>query len=293
MAKGRPPMTPEQKAAAKQAREGAKAAAVAGAAGKADKAEARAGGKAGSPSAGAKPQTTANTDDLDREEKALFLNHMPLIKKARERVASATADLRNLYKRAKAEGNFTKTDFDTAFSLETAELEARERARIARALKIAKIVGSSMGNQLDLFLEPDRTPAVDIAREEGRRASADNTSGGAKPKYDPSTPQYRAYMEGFHAHQATLAKGIKPTNEAVKEDVNAMAKQKATIDQQRAQDGQAFDKPSGEGDKAAGEAGKSAGAEPASGVAMTRAQFKAQEDAKRAAAAAAKGETTH
>src|ERR1700754_1415310 len=129
----RPKMTEQDKAAAKVLREAAKAAAVAGAAGKADKAEARAGGKAGS-FAAAKPQSTANTDDLDREEKALFLNHLPLVKKARERVASATADLRNLYKRAKAEGGFTKADFDTAIAVETAENEARERAAIARTL---------------------------------------------------------------------------------------------------------------------------------------------------------------
>lgn len=283
---GRPAMTPEQKAAAKAAREAAKNDATAGAKGKADAAEARAGGGK-KPSAAAAPPTGGNTDDLDREEKALFLHHLPLVKAGRERVGKATAGLRNLYKKAKAEGNFTKADFDTALALETAEQEARERAKIARALKIAKIVGSSMGNQLDLFLEPDRTPIADRAYAEGEKASMENKK--AAPPYDPSTEAYRQFMSGFHAHQATLAKGIKPTNEAVKEDVKVTADQKATNDQQRAQDDKAFqqaDKPNGEGDKPPAETVKDAEpppAAPTSGTPMTRAQFKAQKDAEAAA----------
>lgn len=287
---GRPKMTEAQKQAAKEAREAAKAAATAGAKGKADKAEARsANGKPGA--AVAQPQTTANTDDLDREEKALFLHHMPLIKAAKEAFNTANSNLRNLYKKAKAEGNFTQADFDTAFSLETAEKEARVRATIARALKIARIVGSSMGNQLDLFLEPDRTPIADRAYAEGEKASMENKK--AAPPYDPSTEAYRQFMAGFHTHQATLAKGIKPTNPAVKEDVKATAEQKATADQQRAQDAKAFE----QADAPAADPGNAdaaavaAAAPPASGVAMTRAQFKADQEKK--AAAAAKGETAH
>ena len=63
-------------------------------------------------------------------------------------------------------------------------------------------------------------------------------------------------MAGFHEHQATLAKGIKPLNPAVKEDVRATAETKAKSDQQRAQDEKAF-----------------GGGAPASGVAMTRSEF--------------------
>lgn len=264
---GRRKMTEAQKETARKAREDAKANAGA----KADKAEKRAGDKAGA-FAAAKPQSTANTDDLDREEKALFLNHLPLIKKARERIASATSDIRLLYKRAKAEGGFTKADFDTAIAVETAENEARERAKIARQLKIAKIMGSSLGAQLDMFLSPDRTPIADRAYAEGEKASMENKSGGASPPYDPSTEAYRQYMAGFHAHQATLAKGIKPTNPAVKEDVKATAEQKATNDQQKAQDAKAFDKPNGE-------AGDAAGASQPPNPAMTRSQFKAAQEA--------------
>lgn len=244
---GRPKMTEEQKAAAKAAREAAKA----GAGEAADRAEARSANGRTTPKAAAPAASSANTDDLDREEKALFLHHMPLIKAAKERAATAVADLRNLYKRAKAEANFTKADFDTAFALETAEKEARERAKIARQLKIARIVGSAMGNQLDLFLEPDRTPAAEIAFEEGQRDAMQNVA--ARPKYDPSTEQHRKYLEGFHS-----------------------------VSEKRIKDGIAkeFD----QSDKPALETVKPSPA-PLSGTPMTRAQFKASQEAAKAAAA--------
>lgn len=276
----RPKMSEQQKQAAKEARDAAKA----NAGDAADRAEARsANGKTQKPpAAAAAPSTSVNTDDLDREEKALFLHHMPLIKAAKEALNTANGHLRNMYKKAKAEGNFTKADFDTAFALETAEKEARERAKIARQLKIARIVGSSMGNQLEMFLEPDRTPAVDIAREEGERDALAKQP--AKPKYDPSTEQYRSYMEAWHhANAGTVKDGIKRLDPEIEKHAEQSAKDKAKADQQRAQDDKAFaqsDKPAAENDKPADPPPV-----PQSGTPMTRAQFKAQQEAARAAAA--------
>lgn len=286
---GRPPMTAEQKAAAKIAREALKLAAQTGAAGKADKAEARANGGKAAVVAAPKPQTTANTDDLDREEKALFLHHMPLIKAAKEALNSANSQIRLLYKKAKAEGGFTKADFDTAFALETAEKEAKERGRIARALKIARIVGSSMGNQLDLFLEPDRTPAAENAFAEGERDAMQNLA--AKPKYDPSTEQYRKYLEGFHSVSANRVKeGIGKLDPEAGKLADQDAKAKAKNDQQKAQDAAAFEQanqPTPDPDKADAAAVAEA-MPPASGVAMTRAQFKKQQEERLAAEARGK-----
>jgi hypothetical protein len=212
----------------------------------------------------AKPAATAKPEkakvifnsEIDQEEKALFRNHhLPNVRKMRKAVSDATNDLRRAYKAAKAEGGFTKADFDTAFAVETAENEARERAKIARQLRIAKIMGSSLGAQLDMFLEPDRTPAVDIAYQEGWDASLTNKKGGASPKYDPSTEQFRRYMAGFHEHQATLAKGIGKLEPDPEKKVAA----------QKAEDEKAFD-----------------GDTPSSGVPMTRAQFKASQEALKA-----------
>lgn len=216
--------------------------------------------------AAAKPAPSSNPE-LDEEERALFLRHLPLVKAARDRVGTAVSDLRKLYKTAKAEGNFTKADFDTAIELETAEKEAKERAKIARKLKIAKIVGSDLGQQLDMFLEPVRVPAADRAYDEGKTDALQGIT--AKPAYDPSTEQYRKYMEGFHEGTAKrVTGGIKKLE--VEEDVKKTSKEKAKVDQQKAVDAKAFEEPAPL-------------PESSSGVPLTRAQFRAQQEAAKAA----------
>jgi hypothetical protein len=255
------------------------------------KAEAKAKREAAAQTGAPKPATSAKPEkqekvafnsELDEEEKALFLNHhLPAVRRLKAAVATATANLRNAYKKAKAEGNFTKADFDTAFAVETAENEARERATIARKLKIAKIMGSALGAQLDMFLEPDRTPAVDIASQEGASDALQGKA--AKPKYDPSTEQYRSYMTAWHETNGKRVKeGIGKLKPAVEEDVKETAAQKAKTDQQKAVDAQAFDKSEAQDDKPETETVKPPTA--SSGVPMTRAQFKAQQEQQLAAA---------
>lgn len=215
--------------------------------------------KAKTTKAAAKPSpevaATEKGPDTDQEAKALFLRALPKIADLKAKLNTANANLRNAYKAAKADG-FLKKDFDVAFEIQGAEGEKAKKAAIARELTIAKWLGCDLGVQLDLFLEPTRVPAADRAFEEGQAASMQNKA--AKPPYDPSTEQYRKYMAGFHEHQATLAKGIKKLDPAVKEDVKATAEAKAKTDQQRAQDEKAF-----------------GGGSPASGVAMTRSEFQA------------------
>lgn len=235
----RPKMTDAQKAAAKIARNAVKKAA--------DNAEARSKGKpkvAGKAAkTAASPSGKVFNSELDAEEKALFLNHhLPAIRRLRELYNTANGNLRNGYKKAKAEGDFTKADFDTAFAVETAENEAKERAAIARKLRIAKIMGSSLGAQLDMFLMPDRTPAVDIAFQEGESDAIQNKI--AKPKYDPSTEQHRKYLEGFHS---VSEKRIKEGIGKLDPEAGAMAEKdtaaKVETDTQRALDAKVFDKP--------------------------------------------------
>lgn len=225
------------------------------------------------PAQQAAPETTKapkvfNTP-MDEENRKLFLNvHLPEVKKLRERLASATANLRNAYKTAKAEGSFTKADFDTAIQIEDAEREAKAKARIARQLTIARYMGKSLGAQLELFLEPDRTPASDLAYEEGKQAALENRA--AKPDYDPSTEQYRRYMEGYHSvSEARVKDGIKKKETGQDEQAAydaADAKQKAKNDQQRAADAAVFEKT---------ETVKPE--EVTSGVPTSRAQFLAQQ----------------
>lgn len=207
---------------------------------------------------------------VNEDEQRLFINvHLPEVKKLREKLASANSNLRNAYKKAKAEGSFTKADFDSAIEMEDAEKEAKAKARIARQLVIARFMGAGLGAQLDLFLEPDRTPASDIAYEEGKQAAIQNASGGAKPKYDPSTEQFRRYMEGFHSvSEKRVKEGIKPLHPEVKADEQAKAKEKAKVEAQKSEDASAFEQKE----------------EPSSGVAMSRADFLRQQQMKKAQA---------
>lgn len=207
----------------------------------------------------------------DPEAKALFLNHLPKVKAARDAVAKATANLRNIYKTAKAQGNFEKVDFDYAISVETAEAEAKQRAKIARQLTIARFMGSDLGAQLDLFLEPDRTPAADRAYHEGESASMKNEP--ANPAYAPETEQYRSYMKGFHDHQAKIAgNGIKPLHPEVEADAKAKKAQDKKTAKQKAEDEKAF-------------AAADAAQQQTSGTPLTRSEFLAQQAANGAGAA--------
>jgi hypothetical protein len=272
----RPKMTEQQKADAKAAREAAKAGAPAAA----DRAEARAASKKPPTDAPKAPVAPRGVNpEFDQEEKALFLQFMPEVRKLRELLATANSNLRNKYKSAKAQGGFTKADFDTAFALETAEKEAKERAAIARKLKVAKMCGSSLGNQLDMFLEPDRTPIADRAFEEGESDAMQNIA--ARPSYDPSTEAYRRYLEGFHSvSERRIKEGMGTLHSEVEADEIEKAKHQAEMDALKARDAKAFE---GYDQEAAGAAAMSPVPSPSSGVPMTRAQFKAQPEASKAA----------
>lgn len=94
--------------------------------------------------------------------------------------------------------------------------EAKVHSAIHDRLQVAQWVGHPMGAQLDLFAQPDRTPAVDRARDQGRQASMENKP--CKPPYDSSTPQYQSYMEGYQEDQARIASGIQPLKSAQDDD---------------------------------------------------------------------------
>ena len=195
----------------------------------------------------------------DPEAKALFLQHLPQIKDLKDRLNKANSNLRNAYKSAKAQGGFEKADFDYAFQLETAEQEAKTRAKIARNLTIARYMGSDLGAQLDMFLEPVRTPAVDRAYAEGETDAMQHNP--AQPIYAPETEQYRRYMDGYHSVQGKqVEEGIQKLHPEVEKDVKQTAAEKAKIKKQQKEDAEAFETKPGP---------------VTSGVAMTRAEFEA------------------
>ena len=111
--------------------------------------------------------------------------------------------MRTLGKTIKADG-FSMRQIKLSIQLETPEGEADFKASVANDLLAAQYVGATIGSQLSMFMEPDRTPAVDIAADEGQKDAIEHKP--AKPKYDPSTPQHKAYMTAYADEQGRQLK---------------------------------------------------------------------------------------
>src|SRR5882672_10597451 len=115
-------------------------------------------------------KVVAGSNSADPEMRALFLQNKDRYAKASERQKKATADVRNIAKQIKADG-FTLRQIKLSIQLDTPEGEADFKSLIANDLLAAQYVGAAIGSQLQLFLEPDRTPAIDRAYSEGEAAS--------------------------------------------------------------------------------------------------------------------------
>lgn len=163
--------------------------------------------KSSSKKSTSKPKSTPSngtTELRDDELRALALNHKGMFERALAAKKSKDADFRNACKKIKSElGDSGVAIIKAMIELDSPEGEAAVLGRIRAQAKAARWNGLPVGTQVELALgEPDRTPAVDRAREEGKMASM--TSKPRKPPYDPSTPQYTAWLEGYAEHQETL-----------------------------------------------------------------------------------------
>lgn len=153
-------------------------------------------------------KSAAGSNTLDPEKRALFLVNKEAYAKATEKQKKAVAAVRNIAKTIKADG-FTLRQIKLAIQLDTPEGEAEFKSLIANDLLAAQYQGAAIGSQLSLFIEPDRTPAVDIAFDQGVKDALENKP--ARPPYDPSTEQASKYLDGFHSVTADMVKkGIKP-----------------------------------------------------------------------------------
>jgi hypothetical protein len=139
------------------------------------------------------------------------------------------------------------------------EGEKVKKAAIQRSLRIARWLGMDLGAQLDMFEQDARVPAVDRAYEEGKSQAMQGIS--LKCDYAPETAQYREFARGWHDGQAALASGFKKLHPEVAKDEAEKAVAKEKTDGQKAEDAAAFDA-------------------PASGVAMTRSEFKKSQEVK-------------
>lgn len=136
-----------------------------------------------------------------------------------DRAKSAAGKLRQYGKEIK-EAGFTISQVKISLLVESPEGEAEFKARLANELLAAAYAGAEVGDQLSLFLEPDRTPATDRAFKEGEKAAMENKA--HAPPYDPSVPQYKAWSDGFYAEQERQIKGgIKKLDDKAGKDAKA------------------------------------------------------------------------
>lgn len=149
----------------------------------------------------------AGSNSVDRDKQRLAVVHRDAYIKRKAAVSKANRDMAALKKLIKGD-NFTVKQITIMADLQTPEGEAAVKLSVAQTLEAARWASSPLGAQLEMFMEPDRTPAVDQAREDGIRAAMEG--GSAKPPYDPSTPQYQAWLAGWHEEQERMAtKGFK------------------------------------------------------------------------------------
>lgn len=146
----------------------------------------------------------AKTDNLiDPALKKSFIECRDHWQSLNERANSAAAKRRQYQKEIKEHG-FSMQQVKISLMLQTPEGEAEFKAEMANRLLAAAYSDAAIGDQLSLFLDGDRTPAVDRAYKEGQTSAMKNEA--AVPKYDPDTDQYRAFMEGYHAEQERQVK---------------------------------------------------------------------------------------
>lgn len=135
----------------------------------------------------------AGANSVDRDTQNLARVHRDKYVVLRAVQLKAGAAMNNLGKVIKADG-LTMRQIKLMVDLSTPEGEAAFKANVANDLLAAQWQGAAIGAQLQLFMEPDRTPSVDIAYESGVQDSMDGKS--AVSPYDPSLPQTQAYLKG-------------------------------------------------------------------------------------------------
>ena len=145
------------------------------------------------------------------EKRQSFLQHRTAWNGAQAKVKVAKKILDDVVGAAKADG-VSKKELQLADQLMGLAGETAVKKEVATRLRIAKYLGLGLGAQLDMFAEPDRTPGVDRAFDEGKQDSMEGKP--AKPKHSPETEQYRAYMAGYNEDQerraGTLGRGNPP-----------------------------------------------------------------------------------
>lgn len=171
----------------------------------------------------ATPGSNSKPTLSDNEKRASFLHFNQQITGLRAKMNAAKKLLDDAYTEAKAAG-FAKKKFEIAASLGDVKGELKIKSEVRDRLEVARWLGHPLGAQMDLFDEPDRTPIVDRAYEEGKTDSMSGKPRNPAAKYSPDTDAWRAYCAGFDDHQRELHGGFKKLDQRPDEIENQVAK---------------------------------------------------------------------
>lgn len=141
----------------------------------------------------------------DEQQQGLFEHHKGKYEKALASKKAADAALKNICKTAKGEG-VSVADIKLAIDLEEDGGEERLREKIERQHRIARWLGLPVGSQPSFFDDEDRTPSVEKAEAEGKRAGMKGES--CNPPGHLGMAQAQYWTAGWHAGQKVLADRI-------------------------------------------------------------------------------------
>jgi hypothetical protein len=140
---------------------------------------------------------------IDPDLKKTFIEMRDEWEKLDERANSIAGKRRQYQKEIKTAG-YSMQQIKISLLLQTPEGEAEFKAEMANRLLAAAYSDADIGDQLSLFLDTPRVPADDRAYKEGQSCAMKNEA--AVPKYDPSTSQYKSFMDGYHDEQGRQVK---------------------------------------------------------------------------------------
>lgn len=163
-------------------------------------------------------ESRKNSELTEGERQALHYRHCREYEVALAAKKKSDAEIKNVGKRIKAEHD-SVAKVKKTIEARSPEGEAKLKAEIAETAEVLRWSGVSVGETAELFPE-DRTPGVDRARAEGRRAGLDGQA--AKPPHDPSVPQYGAWMDGWQDGQGELASAFQKTKVDVPADLDTV-----------------------------------------------------------------------
>lgn len=167
----------------------------------------------------AKPPKKAKGHNMvDPATKKQFIEMRDHWKTLDERAKSA-AGKRSQYQGEIKKAGFSMLQIKDAVRCSTPEGEADFKAEMANRMLAAAYADADIGEQLHLFLDEPRVPAVDRAAKEGQTAAMENKA--HAPPYDPSVPQYKAWSDAFYAEQERQVKAGISKLDAKKAAANA------------------------------------------------------------------------